>query len=206
MSTSRKTKHYLPVVRDANFQCAAAKVFLVSSPSDKDLKPSSCDVCLALDELLADPQVAPSDLSVRHSPTPSANSYVCFTSGSTGKPKGVVCTHEGLVAFQRSAEVRLFAGPGRRISQIMAPAFDGSIHEIFSALSYGATLVLSDSIDPVSHLRSVDSAILTPSLAQRLAPSNFPKLKTVSDSCSQDGKDVNLSFSCILWEKPFHSL
>lgn len=196
------------VVRDTNFQSAAAKVFLVSSPSDKNLKPSSCDVCLALDELLADPGVTRSDVSVRHSATPSANAYICFTSGSTGKPKGVICTHAGLVAFQKTAEVRLFAGPGRRISQIMAPAFDGSIHEIFSALSYGATLVLSDSMDPVSHLRLVDSAILTPSLAQKLAPSDFPNLETVSDSSSsyQDTRNIDLRFSYILWESLFPSL
>lgn len=175
------------VVRDTNFQSAAAKVFLVPSSSDRRLKPSSCDVCLAVDELLAESSLAQPEVSLRHTPTPSANAYICFTSGSTGKPKGVICTHEGLVAFQKTAEVRLFAGPGRKISQIMAPAFDGSIHEIFSALSYGATLVLSDSIDPVSHLRLVDSAILTPSIAQKLAPSDFPRLKTVSDSSHQDG-------------------
>ena len=170
------------VVRETNFQTAAAKVFLVSSISDKKLKPKSCDMCLALDEVLADTLLSPSDASVRQFAKPSANAYICFTSGSTGKPKGVMCTHEGLVAFQRTPEVRLFAGPGRKISQIMAPAFDGSIHEIFSALSYGATLVLSNSIDPVSHLRSVDSAILTPSLAQKLVPGDFPHLKTVRDS------------------------
>lgn len=170
------------IVRDANFQSAAAKVFLVSSPSEKHLNPSSCDVCLALDELLANPRVSQSDVCVRQSPRPSANAYICFTSGSTGKPKGVICTHEGLVAFQRTPEVRLFAGPGRKISQLMAPAFDGSIHEIFSALSYGATLVLPESTDPMAHLRLVDSAILTPSLAQKLTPSDFPKLRTVGDS------------------------
>lgn len=175
--------HALPaVVRETNFQTAAAKVFLVSNILDKKLKPKSCDVCLALDEVLTDPILSPSDASVRQFATPSANAYICFTSGSTGKPKGVMCTHEGLVAFQKTPEVRLFAGPGRKISQIMAPAFDGSIHEIFSALSYGATLVLSNSMDPISHLRSVDSAILTPSLAQKLAPGDFPQLKTVRDS------------------------
>lgn len=194
------------IVRDTNFQSSAAKVFLVSSPSDRNLKPTSCDVCLVLDELLADPCVAHSDVSVRQSSTPSANAYICFTSGSTGKPKGVICTHEGLVAFQRTPEVRLFAGPGRRISQLMAPAFDGSIHEIFSALSYGATLVLPDSIDPVSHLRLVDSAILTPSLAQKLTPSDYPKLKTVSHSSHQDHRRTNLSCSYIWWENLFLSL
>lgn len=185
-------------IRETNFQCAAAKVFLVSTSSDRNLKPSSCEVCLALDEVLADPRLVRSDIPVRKSSTPSANAYICFTSGSTGKPKGVICTHQGLVAFQKTAEVRLFAGPGQKISQIMAPAFDGSIHEIFSALSYGATLVLSDSIDPVSHLRLVDSAILTPSLAQKLVPNDFPKLKTVSDSSYQHARNTNHSFSCTL--------
>lgn len=168
-------------VRDVNFQSAGARAFLVSNPCDKGVKPNSCCLCLAINDLLTDPEMPASDVCVRHLSTPSANAYICFTSGSTGKPKGVICTHEGLVAFQRTLEVRLFAGPGRKISQIMAPAFDGSIHEIFSALSYGATLVLPDSsLDPISHLRLVDSAILTPSIAQKLAPSDFPRLKTVS--------------------------
>lgn len=55
--------------------------------------------------------------------------------------------------------------------------FDGSIHEIFSALSYGATLVLANSPDPFSHLSLVDSAILTPSSAELLEPENFPNLR-----------------------------
>jgi hypothetical protein len=110
----------------------------------------------------------------------SENAYLCFTSGSSGKPKGVLCTHKGLVAFQRSLEVRLFAGPGKRIAQFMSPAFDGSIHETFSTLSYGGTLVLSNSADPFEHLTMVDSAMLTPSIARILCPTDYPRLKTVS--------------------------
>ena len=109
-----------------------------------------------------------------------APAYICFTSGSTGKPKAVLCSHEGLVAFQTDPEVRLFAAPGVRIAQIMSPAFDGSIHEIFSALSYGATLVLAhDEQDKLAHLAKVDSAILTPSVAGALDPANFPRLRNV---------------------------
>jgi non-ribosomal peptide synthetase component F len=104
---------------------------------------------------------------------------VCFTSGSTGTPKGVLCTHAGLVAFQSSLDVRLFAAPGRRIAHVMSVAFDGSIHELFSALTHGATLVLPSGSDPFGHLRSVDAAILTPSLARVLDPDEFERLKWV---------------------------
>ncbi|KAF2106355.1 hypothetical protein BDV96DRAFT_625896 [Lophiotrema nucula] len=112
---------------------------------------------------------------------PSQPAYLCFTSGSTGRPKGVLCTHEGLVAFQRDLEVRLFAQPGRRISQFMSVAFDGSIHEIFSALCHGALLVLPNGSDPdpFAVLREVDSAILTPSIAAVLDPDDFISLETV---------------------------
>ena len=105
--------------------------------------------------------------------------YLCFTSGSSGKPKGVICTHEALVAVQRSLDIRLGARVGWRIAQLLAPGFDACIHEIFSALSYGATLVLWSDGDPFSHLVSVDAAILTPSLAQALDPNHYPRLKSV---------------------------
>ncbi|KAI0390344.1 BcNRPS1, nonribosomal peptide synthetase [Xylariaceae sp. FL0594] len=75
------------------------------------------------------------------------NAYLCFTSGSTGKPKGVLCTHQSLVALHREFDVRM------------------NIFEIFSALSYGSTLVLPSSADPFEHLTRVNCAIMTPSIA-----------------------------------------
>lgn len=103
---------------------------------------------------------------------PGSPAYICFTSGSSGKPKGVLCRHGGLVAFQRDPDVRLRARPGWRIAQTMSPSFDGSIHEMFSALSYGATLVLPrDECDPLGHLAAdVDAAVLTPTVAAALRP------------------------------------
>ena len=178
-------------VRDTNFQSAGGKIFLSSGLPEKSFKPSSCNVCFAVDELLSEEASPPANVIRRESPNPSATAYVCFTSGSTGKPKGVICSHEGLVAFQKDLETRLFAEPGCKVSQIMSPAFDGSIHEIFSTLSYGATLVLADSADPFSHLRLVDSAILTPSIAKILVPGDFPKLRNVSCTslCMQQSED-----------------
>ena len=69
----------------------------------------------------------------------------------------------------------------------MSPAFDGSIHEIFSALSYGATLVLPAKDDPFGHLGSVESAILTPSMARVLDPERYERLSNVSSIISYCG-------------------
>ena len=172
-------------LRDSNFKLAGGKLFLTPSVADKVARPSGCMSCISIDEIIA---CTPKERDIRDPLllpplSPAANAYLCFTSGTTGKPKGVMCTHQGLVAFQKDLEIRLLAAPGRRISQLMSPAFDGSIHEIFSALSYGATLVLNDSADPFAHLGSVDSAMLTPSVARMLEPADFPLLSTVSFEC-----------------------
>ncbi len=95
-----------------------------------------------------------------------------------------MCTHEGLVAFQRDLDVRLGARPGHRVAQFMSAAFDGSIHEIFSCLCYGATLVLRNDQGLLDHLKLADSAILTPSIASHLEPTDFPSLKTASPHTS----------------------
>lgn len=166
-----------PDLKDSMFKSAGAKAFLVPEKRQHISKPKSCDTVVAVDEALQNP----SDIPIQHrtSSRPADIAYLCFTSGSTGVPKGVLCTHEGLVAFQRDLEVRLFAQPGRRISQVMSAAFDGSIHEIFSAISYGGTLVLPDSSEMFDVLSKVDSTILTPSIARVLDPANYPKLKAV---------------------------
>lgn len=165
-------------IRNTNFQTAGGKLYLTPATSQKHLAPEACNLCYSVEELIAS---IPDNFTPHHrsAPQPEDNAYLCFTSGSTGKPKGVMCHHAGLVAFQKDLEVRLFAGPGQRISQLMSPAFDGSIHEIFSALCYGATLVLADGADTFAHLKKSNAAILTPSVAKILLPEQFPELRTV---------------------------
>ncbi|EUC28066.1 hypothetical protein COCCADRAFT_41349 [Bipolaris zeicola 26-R-13] len=144
------------------FGTAGGRVFVVGHEWQRELMPDGC--------------------AHLHTPQPLAPAYLCFTSGSTGRPKGVVCTHQALIAFQADVEVRLHANPGVRIAQFMSPAFDGSIHEIFSTLCYGATLVLRDPAtlaDPFDVLRRVSSAIMTPSVARCLSPADFANLETV---------------------------
>jgi hypothetical protein len=105
----------------------------------------------------------------------------------------VICQHQGLVAFQQDFTVRLCARPGWKIAQVMSPSFDGSIHEIFSALSYGSTLVLQETSRPIDHLKRADAAILTPSAARALDIGDFPHLKMVylvGEAVSQDTCDI----------------
>ncbi|OJD30963.1 nonribosomal peptide synthase-like protein [Diplodia corticola] len=166
-------------LRTTMFAAAHSRVFVVGNESQLSFQPDDCTHCLVLDTLTASAPPARTEPCTPRRLRPSAAAYLCFTSGSTGTPKGVVCTHQGLVAFQKDVEVRLHAGPGVRVAQFMSPAFDGSIHEIFSALSYAATLVLRSTADPFAVLRRADSAIMTPSVARTLPAADFSNLKTV---------------------------
>ncbi|KAI1208210.1 acetyl-CoA synthetase-like protein [Annulohypoxylon truncatum] len=141
---------------------------------------------ISVDDLLAEADAQIRDSSAlyprRRTARPDDLAYICFTSGSTGQPKAVQCTHKGLVAFQKDHVVRLAASRSIVIAQVMSPVFDGSIHEIFSALTHGATLRLASPDDqdgPFSHLTDSDSAILTPSIAKVLDPDQYPRLRNV---------------------------
>lgn len=168
-------------LKSSMYGSANAKAFLATSTASIAASPKSCDRVIDLEAFLASGLTGDSTIrQARATPRPADLAYLCFTSGSTGVPKGVLCTHQGLVAFQRDLEVRLFARPGERIAQIMSPAFDGSIHEIFSALSYGATLVLPvEGSQMFDQLASATSCILTPSIARVLSPTDYPDLKSV---------------------------
>ncbi|KAI1120239.1 tyrocidine synthetase 1 [Nemania abortiva] len=166
-------------IRTHNFTATGARIFLTSDRSASSRAPPNCSHLTTASILAAQDPTKPCNFSRRRTPSPSSTAYVCFTSGSTGKPKGVICSHEGLVAFQNDLEVRLFARPGVRISQLMSPAFDGSIHEIFSAICHGATLILPAGDNVLQALETATSAILTPSVADVLDPSDFPGLKNV---------------------------
>ncbi|EHY54830.1 Nonribosomal peptide synthetase ataP [Exophiala dermatitidis] len=166
-------------LQSSNFLTSGAQVYLVPSGDQKGSAPPACQHCLAVDEILAQHEGQDATSSDVTDVDPSSGAYLCFTSGSTGKPKGVLCTHRGLVAFQRDLEVRLFAQPGWKIAQTMSVSFDGSIHEIFSALSYGATLLLPHDCDPFGHLAEADAAIFTPSVAKVLHPADYKRLQKV---------------------------
>ncbi|KAL9084055.1 MAG: hypothetical protein Q9165_008256 [Trypethelium subeluteriae] len=163
--------------RAVNYQTVNAALYLAQYAWQRSSAPREARV-MSVDELL---ELSSLERSLPHktSPQPEAPAYVCFTSGSTSTPKAVLCTHGSVVAFQKDLVVRLYAQPGQNVAQIMAPAFDGCIHEIFSTLSYGGTLVLPAVSDDLYHLEDCDSAILTPSLAGALCPDDYPRLRQV---------------------------
>ncbi|KAJ2975050.1 hypothetical protein NQ176_g5733 [Zarea fungicola] len=173
--------------RDSLFDSSGARFFLTTSSNCPSSIPKLAVSVLSVDSVVEKVCEAASEhaldtmqtFPLRTRPRPWDRAYLIFTSGSTGKPKGVICSHQSLVAFQLDTSVRLKATVGVRVAQVMSVAFDGSIHELFSALSYGATLVLKLKRETFGHLKTVDSAILTPSVASVLHPGDFPRLKTL---------------------------
>lgn len=173
----------------ANFVRSGARAVLFPSSASipVDTIPVSC-LTVAVDSLM---EKNKTELRQDHLATsyprrriarPDDLAYICFTSGSTGQSKAVQCTHKGLVAFQKDYLVRLAAKKGTVVAQVMSPVFDGSIHEVFSALTHGATLRLAsaDTQDhPFAHLQDCDSAILTPSIANALDADQYPRLRNV---------------------------
>jgi amino acid adenylation domain-containing protein len=104
------------------------------------------------------------------SPGPNALAYVIHTSGSTGVPKGVMLRQAGLsnvIAEQR----RLLGLPaGSRVLQASSMAYDASVFEIALALGSGSTLVVPgrSAAQTQAATRTVDCAVLTPSLIRQL--------------------------------------
>ncbi|KAF9148648.1 hypothetical protein BGX20_006279, partial [Mortierella sp. AD010] len=101
-------------------------------------------------------------------------SYVLYTSGSTGRPKGVMIEHQGVTNLAMSRLSILGVGPSCKVLQLFSFSFDGSVHEIWSALSFGGSLHIVNNVmrQDISQLwayieqRSITHAALTPSILQ----------------------------------------
>ena len=117
--------------------------------------------------------------------SPSNSLYVIFTSGSTGEPKAIVNEHASFVSAAKASTPALNMTPGLRALQYASYVFDGSIQETLSPLMLGGTVCVPNEHSRINELASVinqmrvEWAVLTPSVANFLAPSAVPRLQTL---------------------------
>ncbi|KAJ6059370.1 hypothetical protein N7444_003009 [Penicillium canescens] len=117
---------------------------------------------------------------------PDNTAYIIYTSGSTGMPKGVQVPHRAAAAAVISmavAESR-YSGEWRAV-QFANYVFDASVQDIFNTLSTGGTLCMAppdkmqSDLPGVINAMSARQAILTPTVAKLLDPSEVPSFETL---------------------------
>ncbi|GAB1202671.1 hypothetical protein APSETT445_001292 [Aspergillus pseudonomiae] len=117
---------------------------------------------------------------------PDNTAYIIYTSGSTGMPKGVQVPHRAAAAAVISmavAESR-YSGEWRTV-QFANYVFDASVQDIFNTLSTGGTLCMAppdkmqSDLPGVINAMSARQAILTPTVAKLLDPSEVPSFETL---------------------------
>lgn len=112
-------------------------------------------------------------------PNPAATdaAYVIYTSGSSGTPKGVLVTHAGIAALAAAQVERFAISAASRVLQFASLNFDASVSEIVTALSGGATLVLTpadaltgDALRALLITQRVSHATLPPAVLPTIKP------------------------------------
>jgi amino acid adenylation domain-containing protein len=88
-------------------------------------------------------------LAASRQPPTNSLAYLIYTSGSTGKPKGVMTEHRNAIRVVKNTNYIEFTDRDR-VLQLSNYAFDGSVFDIYGALSNGACLVMIDKEDLLS--------------------------------------------------------
>ncbi|MGE5340608.1 MAG: amino acid adenylation domain-containing protein [Candidatus Omnitrophota bacterium] len=116
--------------------------------------------------------------------------YVIYTSGTTGKPKGVLVRHSNICPLLHWGNAHLGLNADDRLVQNLPYYFDGSIWEIFMALTSGASLYTVSNALIVDGARYADymnrygitALLITPTHFQALAHSG-KQLPTLRHLC-----------------------
>ncbi|MBY0572817.1 MAG: amino acid adenylation domain-containing protein, partial [Undibacterium sp.] len=127
--------------------------------------------------------------------------YVIYTSGSTGVPKGTLLRHTGLVNLALAQGKGFGIENTSRVLQFASLAFDAAASEIFTALSFGAAIVLlsadtsksPEALSDIVERQQVTHATLPPVLLPLLKIAHWQTLTTLvvaGEACSKHMADV----------------
>ncbi|KAJ1984127.1 hypothetical protein H4R33_004493 [Dimargaris cristalligena] len=109
---------------------------------------------------------------------PSHLAAIIYTSGSTGIPKGVMHEHHALANHWQGMASITNITPGTITPTLVTPTFDVSLSEIWTTLSFGGTLLVTQG-EYEGALAQATRACCTPSLLSGFDPINFPNLRQV---------------------------
>ncbi|KZL82538.1 amino acid adenylation domain-containing protein [Colletotrichum incanum] len=116
---------------------------------------------------------------------PDSPAYVVFTSGSTGTPKGIVISHSAFVSSAVAHGSAFRMSCDNRVLQFSAYSFDASLFEILTTLIHGGTVFIPtekerfQGIGDFIRKNDVNFALLTPSVARIIDPTEVPSLQTL---------------------------
>ncbi|CAI7602427.1 unnamed protein product [Penicillium glandicola] len=142
------------------------------------------DQVLSIEQLVT----PPSDGSLpfrRPNCSPDDVMYIAFTSGSTGQPKGVVIEHRMACSMLQGYQDIFSITIDTRCLWFSSPAFDVLMLEVPLMLAAGGCVCIPSEHSRFNNLAgsmtelNVNWALLTPSVARKLCPSELPSLRTL---------------------------
>jgi amino acid adenylation domain-containing protein/thioester reductase-like protein len=137
------------------------------------------------------------ELARRPSTAPAARAapgnvcYVIHTSGSTGDPKAVAVSYASLACTIPELAHEYQIGPGDRVAQFAALAFDTSIEQIFVTLTRGAALIVPPpgTMAPSEVLRGIERKHVT---VIDLTPAYWHPMLALAEPADQRLRSVRL--------------